>query len=123
MSSYSEALKVISCGTGDLEKPFLMPVEGMSFAMISSYFCDRVPQTSFRFPVVVPSLPVVLSVVLLPKGLKLRSSGSARTLKLHLPVSVRRNKPLPGLTADHDQRCSTRNWTGYAFIEFLLVYA
>jgi hypothetical protein len=104
---------MISCGTGDLEKPFLLQVEGVSFAMISSYFCDRVPQTSFRFLVVVPSLLVVLSVVLPSKVLKLRSSGLAPTLKLHLPASVRRNKPFPEISADHDQRCSTRNWTEY----------
>ena len=107
---------MISCGTGDLEKPFLMQIEGV-LAMISSYFCDRVPQTSFRFLVVVPWLLAVLSVVLLPKGLKLRSSGSAHTLKLHLPVLVRRNNPFPGSSADHDQRCSTRNWTEYVFIK------
>ena len=31
-------IRIISCGTGDLEKPFLMPVEGVSFVMIVPTF-------------------------------------------------------------------------------------
>jgi len=38
---------MISCDTGDLEKPFLMPVEGVLFARISPYFPDRAPSDVF----------------------------------------------------------------------------
>jgi hypothetical protein len=108
---------MISCDTGDLEKPFLMPVEGVLFAMTSSYFPDRAPQTSFRFLAVVPSLLVVLSVASLPKGLKLRSSDLAHTLKLHSRALVRTKESSPESPADRDQRCFIRNWTEYAFIK------
>lgn len=116
MSTFSlHALEMISCGTGDLEKPFLMQVEGVYFAMISPYVFHWACQTSFRSLVVVLSPLVVLSVASLPKGLKLRSSVLAHTSKLHLRALVRTNQLFPESSADHDQRCSIRNWTEYVF--------
>lgn len=111
---------MILCGAGDLEKPFLMQVEGVYFAIISPYFYHMVCQTSFPSLVVVPSPLVVLSVASLPKGLKLRSSALVHTSKLHLRVLVRMNQLFPGSSADQDQRCSIRNWTEYVFNQFLI---
>ena len=93
---------MILCGAGDLEKPFLMQVEGVYFATTSPYFYHRVCQTSFRSLVVVPLPLVVLSVASLPKGLKLRSSALAHTSKLHLRVLVRTNQLFPESSADQD---------------------
>jgi hypothetical protein len=38
---------MILCGAGDLEKPFLMQVEGVYFAMISPYFYHSVVRRLF----------------------------------------------------------------------------
>ena len=90
MSTFCDtALEMISCGAGDLEKPFLMHVEGVYFATVSPYFYHRARQTSFRSLVAVPLPLVVLSVASLPKGLKLRLSALAHTSKPHLQALVR----------------------------------
>jgi hypothetical protein len=51
-------------GTGDLEKPFLIPVEGGLFPVIFPTIMTTTSQTPFQSLVMVLSLWVVLSVVL-----------------------------------------------------------
>lgn len=87
-----------------------MPVEGGLFPVIFPLY-DRTSQMSFQYLVVVLSLPVVLSVALLPKELRSRSSGSVHTSNLHLLALVRTDKSFLEPSTDRDQRCSIRSWT------------
>jgi hypothetical protein len=101
---------LISWGTGDLERPFLMPVEGGLFPVIFPTL-DRPSQTSFQSLVVVLSLLVVLSAALPPEDLRSRSWGSVHTSKLHLLALVRTDNSFLESSTDCDQRCSIRSWT------------